>query len=374
MRLGYRRTQTAGSWNVAVADGKGGNWLKVFGLADDYQDANGDTVFSYWQAIDRARSVGAGSTGETIAHDRPLSVREALRDYAASLRGRGGDSLNVSRIERHLTPALGAKCVALLTARDLRTWRDGLIKPQGPLAPASANRTCRALKAALNLAASEDPRIVNKSAWTGGLKGLPDAEVARDAVLSDADVAALVAAAYAIDPAFGVWAETLAVTGARASQIGRLQVGDLQDGAAPRLMMPSSRKGRTRRIEHNPVPIPPSLARALRRSAAARRQTETLVSPPGGETQWRNWFQRAVKAAGLPAKTTAYAFRHSSIVRQLLAGTPIRLVAATHDTSVKMIEKNYSKHVPSDQADTLVRRGLLDLGAPAGDNVVAMVR
>jgi hypothetical protein len=38
-----------------------------------------------------------------------------------------------------------------------------------------------------------------------------------------------------------------------------------------------------------------------------------------------------------------YALRHSSIVRQLLAGVPVRIVAAGHDTSVKMIEHTYSR-------------------------------
>jgi hypothetical protein len=57
----------------------------------------------------------------------------------------------------------------------------------------------------------------------------------------------------------------------------------------------------------------------------------------------------------------------------LLAGTPIRVVAVHHDTSVPMIEKNYSRHI-GDHADSVVRRALLDIAAPAGTNVVPMVR
>ena len=42
----------------------------------------------------------------------------------------------------------------------------------------------------------------------------------------------------------------------------------------------------------------------------------------------------AVAAAGLdPHEVTIYALRHSSIVRQLLAGVPVRVVAVNHDTS-----------------------------------------
>jgi len=42
----------------------------------------------------------------------------------------------------------------------------------------------------------------------------------------------------------------------------------------------------------------------------------------------------------------------------LLAGVPIRVVAALHDTSVQMIEQNYSEHI-ADHADDLARPTLL---------------
>jgi hypothetical protein len=40
-----------------------------------------------------------------------------------------------------------------------------------------------------------------------------------------------------------------------------------------------------------------------------------------------------------------YALRHSSIVRGIRANLPIRLVAALHDTSVRMIERHYSRWI-----------------------------
>lgn len=57
--------------------------------------------------------------------------------------------------------------------------------------------------------------------------------------------------------------------------------------------------------------------------------------------------------------TVIDALRHTSIVRQLLAGVPIRVVAALHDTSVEMIERNYSEHI-ADHADELARPTLLE--------------
>src|SRR5258707_15457849 len=45
--LGYRRNQTAGTWVVRVADGKGHNWTKAIAAADDFGEANGNTVLDF---------------------------------------------------------------------------------------------------------------------------------------------------------------------------------------------------------------------------------------------------------------------------------------------------------------------------------------
>jgi hypothetical protein len=67
-------------------------------------------------------------------------------------------------------------------------------------------------------------------------------------------------------------------------------------------------------------------------------------------------FRRAVRRAGQdPAIVTANALRHSNIVRQILAGVPIRVVAVNHDTSIAMIKKTYSKQISS---DALIRGAL----------------
>lgn len=75
-------------------------------------------------------------------------------------------------------------------------------------------------------------------------------------------------------------------------------------------------------------------------------------------------FQRAVEEAGLPLSTIPYALRHSSIVRGLRAGLPIRLVAALHDTSVAMIERHYSRYI-TEGLDELVARAVVPIVAKA---------
>jgi len=57
-----------------------------------------------------------------------------------------------------------------------------------------------------------------------------------------------------------------------------------------------------------------------------------------------------------------YSLRHSSIVRGLLEGSPIRLVAALHDTSVEMIERHYSRWI-TEGLDEFAARAIVPLVA-----------
>jgi integrase len=371
--LGYRRNQVAGVWIVRAADGAGGSWIKRFAVADDHEEANGTTVLNFWQAQDQARHIARRDAGNG---DRPVTVGEALDHYEAALRARGGDKNNVARVRHNLPSSLAAKTVALLGARELRSWRDGLVRKG--LAPASADRTARALKAALTLAATDDQRITNNVAWRIGLARLPDAESSRNVILADRAVRDLVTAAYEAGSDFGLLIETLAVTGARFSQTARLEVRDLQDqGGAPRLLMPSSKKGRRRRIERRPVPITSSLYAALQQAVGDRPPASPLLVRVDG-SPWgvvdRELFHRARTRVRLDSTVTPYALRHSSIVRQLLAGIPVRVVAVNHDTSIAMLEKTYSRYI-ADHSDTVTRRALLDMGEPArADNVLPLGR
>lgn len=362
--LGYRRNRTAGTWVARLADGKGGNWTKAIGSADDFDAADGSSVLDFWQAQEKARALVREKGGEGGAAEA-LTLAQAIDRYEADLKMRGGDLGNVGRVRAHLPPALVRKPLSLLGTRDLRGWRDGLA---GRLAPASINRTCTVLKAALNLAADHDEGITNRRAWETGLASLPDAEEARNVILPDDQVRQLVERAYEHSREFGLLVEAAAVTGARVSQLARLEVQDLQDGSAPRLMIPASRKGRgAKSTIRRPVPIRSPLADRLAAASTGRSAIAPLLTKPSG-APWRKSdhsrpFARTAEQSGVdPAEVTIYALRHSSIVRQLLAGVPVRVVAANHDTSVAMIERNYSRHI-SDHADALARAALLNTHA-----------
>ena len=109
----------------------------------------------------------------------------------------------------------------------------------------TVNRFMKPFAACLTLAANDDERITNRRAWK--IPALRDTANPRNVILTDRQVRDVVAASYETGgDRFGAYMETLAATGVRPIQARRLTVADLEadhpDG--PRLMMPSSKKGK----------------------------------------------------------------------------------------------------------------------------------
>jgi integrase len=365
---------------VKCSDGHGAYWTKRIADADDYEDSDGKRVLTFHQAQDAAKKLARGDGADDAA---PISVDGALTDYKRDLEARGANPYNAESPRCHLSKALIAKPVALLTAHELKKWRDGLL---GTLAPATINRVCRCLSAALELARQHDERIQNRQAWEVGLAALPDAEQSRNVIISDDKVRAFVAEAYARDDKLGLLADVLAVSGARSSQAVRLCVADLHDHPVrPKLMMPKRAKGggrnrSSKRHEKFSVPITVQLAARLKVAAKGRADDAPLLLQSDGKPWPANPGQAyhrkvdaVVRAIGLnPAEVTIYALRHSSIVRMLLANVPIRLCASLHNTSVAMIERTYSRFI-TEHSDEISRKALLQHDAPAS-NVVELTR
>ena len=252
--VGYRRNEGAGTWSVRVAKKPIGHWSEVFAEADDFAEANGATVMNFWQASAKARAIGqsaryGGNAGKLG------TVAEALDSYEAGLRRRGTDLGNARRVRMRLPAAFAAKTLAMLTVADFKPWHAAI----ADMTRGAANRTNSGLRAALNQAAAEDERISNARVWEHALAALPGAAKARNVVITEEETRAVVAAAYEQNFEFGLMIEVSAVTGARISQLARLEVRDLQDDRRDsRLLVPASAKGNTsaKRLERRPVPIP----------------------------------------------------------------------------------------------------------------------
>ena len=127
------------------------------------------------------------------------------------------------------------------------------------------------------------------------------------------------------------------------------------------------------------MPLTPNLAARLKAAAARRPTNAALLLRADGEpwqprvADHRLAFERAARAAGLPAGTTIYSLRHSSIARALLRGIPVRIVAVWHDSSTGQIERHYSRFI-AHHYDELVRAALLDTAPTAPADVVPLRR
>jgi hypothetical protein len=283
----YRRNGTNGSWVLKASDGHGTYWTKAFALADDFEDSDGKAVLTFYEAQDAAKRLARGEDG--TADTGPITVDAALKDYNRDLVARNANPYNAESPRIHLTPVLLGKPVALLTATELKKWRDSLL---AKLKAATVNRVCRCLFAALELARHHDERIKNRQAWEVGLAGLPDAQEARNVIISDAKVRDFVTAAYGRDHQLGLLIHVLAVTGARPSQAVRLRVEDLHDHPVrPKLMMPKSAKAAAETVARKNTSATAFQSRLRWRAGSSRRQRVVA-------TKRRCWF-RATAALGV---------------------------------------------------------------------------
>src|SRR6516165_3157810 len=132
LSLGYRRNDHAGSWSIRAADGAGGEWLKRIGTADDYEAPNGKDVLSYEQAVAEARRLYRGNNDP----GKPVTLDETLTRYESDLAARSANTYNARVVRLHLTPSLLSKPLALITADELKAWRDRLVAKG--LAPSSS--------------------------------------------------------------------------------------------------------------------------------------------------------------------------------------------------------------------------------------------
>lgn len=377
--LGYRRTQNdIGSWSVRVAFKGTKEWVSPIGLADDKETANPPHSFSFDQAADEARRIArrqpAKIEGVSSTVGKPVTVDEALTRYDAHQKVRGQAGIGGKRTRKHVAALLG-RPIAVLKANDYSDWVHGLIA--GGMKLSTLNRVMNNFRAALNLAAKGDP-MIDRAAIRDGLAVIEDDGEARNVILTNEQVTSVVLGSYDYHQRLGIFVEVIAATGARPSQVGRLEVRDLimTDPTRPKLNMPKSAKGHTakaraKKSKREPIEITTSLAAKLRREAAGRPgNAPLLLKVKGGAwggnpyEAYHNMFQAVLERVGLETndegeRVTIYALRHTSIVRLLLKGIDVYFVALKHDTSVQQIKDNYAKRI-GHHTDDIMRRALVD--------------
>lgn len=402
--LGYYKGARGGTWiaryRPPATDGNGTK--QALGAADDVGDANGETILNWKQALDKAmhwfelQEKGGAETALnpdiTVAEavDAYIVLRDARRASQAGRQVRSDASHKLTRHVLH-DGQLARLPLAKLAEADLKAWQLRTARKR-----TSIQRIVNDLKAALNAAWAEHRRalptdlpIVIKHGLTVEAPSVAKAKARDSQILTDDQVRRIVAAALALDADFGRLVMLLAATGARFAQLRRMCVCDVQ-AAQGRVMVPESFKGKKQATAYIRVQVGADTLAILAPAVEGRppgapllehwrhvqvkteaRRNATQVWERGERGPWvtpsemtRAWHQ-ACEDAQVPPSTIPYALRHSSIVRGLRFGLPIRLVAALHDTSVAMIERHYSRWI-TEGLDELAARAVVPLIAPAG--------
>jgi integrase len=401
--IGYYKGARGGTWIARYRPpGIDGNGTKQsLGVADDVGEANGETVLSWKQALDKATHwfelQEKGGTQTVLNAD--ITVAEAVEAYIAmrnarraSQAGREVQSDASSSLTRHVLEdrQIAGLALAKLAEADLRAWQLRVLRRRGTI-----QRVVNDFKAALNRTWTEHRRalptdlpVVIKHGLTIEAPALQQAKARDNQILPDDMIRRIITAALALDEDFGRLVILLAATGARFAQVRRMTVGDVQ-AEQGRVMVPESLKGKKRTISYIRVQVGADTLAVLAPAMAGRplsapllerwryvqiktgeRRNATQVWERDTRGPWvtasemtRLWSE-ACENAGLGTTIIPYALRHSSIVRGLRMGLPIRLVAAIHDTSVAMIERHYSRWI-TEGLDELAARAVVPLVAMA---------
>lgn len=409
VHIGYRKGKQGGRWLARWYAGDQKYSQATLGTADDIL-SEGNLSFDAAVKLARETVEQARLHARLDAAGPPVTIRAAVETYTQMRdardtvrKGRPCRSDASSRLTLHVlgNSKLSLKALRDLTDQDLMKWVAGL---DPVLKLSTKRRLINDFKAALNKA-----YIGNRAALPAdfdktvkfGLALDDDAvseetvhEVRENQILKDEQIRQIIEAAQDLDEDgdFARLVIVLAATGARFSQARRILVSDVQIQHS-RMLVPNSWKGMKNEIVRVPVPIGSDVIQALIPAIEGKLPDAPLLerwtSKQIGPAKWervkrgpwktasemtRDW-KKLIKALELPG-VVAYSLRHSSIVRGIRVGLPIRLVAASHDTSVQMIESHYSRWI-TDGLEELTARAIVPLiaqGEPTADRKAASDR
>ena len=394
LHLGYRRRRAdaPGTWTVrrylGMDEGGAGRYgMELLGLADDFQDADGERVLSFADAqrLAHDRVQQAVAQAAEAASPRQMTVADALHDYVEHLRGERPRALREveGRARTHILPAFKDTLITSLTTDALMRWRDKMAAAPARLRTrpgeeqrykakpddarprrATVNRTVTVLKAALNHAFAAG-RVADDIAWRR-LKPFGRVDAARPGFLSAEDAGRLIKAADA-DSGFRDLVHAGLLTGCRYGELCALQVKDF---AQNRIQIARSKSGKARivRLEEEGAAFFTSLA-------AGRAPDEYLLLRGDGEPWGPSHQSRPMAAACKAARLQHIGFhqlRHTWASLAVMNGMPLMLVASNLGHSdTRMVEKHYG-HLTEDYMAEEIRSSAPRYGVVRDSNVTPM--
>ena len=369
VHLGYQmwKGDRNGRWLLRRYIGDNTYRSETLGAADDRDEADGVHILSWQQADAKARATV--DLPATKIHN--LTVRQAMGRYVESQQHGGKDTHDTAtRIAMHILPDLGDLIVSELTTQRLQRWLSSMAnmpaqtrpkngKPQYRTAPTteedkrkrqnSANRILGILRAALNLAYDENDEVISKKPWSGSkLKPFKGVNAARIRYLQIAEAERLI---NACDMNFRPLVHAALETGARYSELGRLQVQDFNSDAGT-ILIQKSKTGQSRHVT-----LTEEGSEFFRGHCAGRAGNELMFTHDGlawKETEQARPMHAACKHARITPPISFHGLRHTWASLAVMEGMPLMVVAKQlghRDT--RMVEKHYGHLAPSFIADAV---------------------
>ena len=376
LHVGYRRRATGGTWIARRRTDRGIYREAKLGLADDLQDADGDSVLDFSQAQRAARTwwtherrlafgLGAASTG-------PYTVVRAMADYLEDYRRRGGkasDSIESVSL-RNILPELANVLVVKLTTRQLVDWHRAIAErprrwrsrpgAEANLAQfdrkdaeavrrrrATANRVLTYLKAALNHAWRAG-LVPSDDAWrrVKPFKSV-DAPVIR--YLSQGEITRLL---NGCQGAFRDLVHAALLTGCRYGELSRLKIADYN----PDVETLTIREAKSGSVRH--VTLTGEAPDLMDRIIAARSPSDLLFRRDDG----RGWkraeqlrpMREACARAGIVPPIGFHVLRHTHASILAMQAVPMAVIARQLGHSdTRMTERHYAHLAPNYVSDTI---------------------
>lgn len=376
LHLGYRRRSTGGSWIARRRNDEGIYREAKLGLADDLEDANGETILDFSQAQRAARTWCANTqrldSGFATVSTGPYTVARAIADYLEDNRRRSGNATEgiESVVRRNVLPELGLLQVTKLTTPRLLDWHRGIAerprhwrsrsgaKPNlGPFdrkdaeavrrRRASANRVLSYLKAALNHAWRAGV-VPSDDAWRR-VKPFRAVEAPVIRYLSHDEITRLLNACRG---GFRDLVHAGLLTGCRYGELCRLKVGDY-NGDVGTLTIRAAKGGSGRHVT-----LTSEAPELIDRVIAGRSIGEVLIKRDDGRA-WKRAEQlrpmrEACKQAGIIPAVGFHVLRHTHASILAMQAVPMAVIARQlGHADTRMTEKHYAHLAPNYVADTI---------------------
>jgi integrase len=380
LHVGYRKGKDARRWVARIYVGDGHYVVERIGSADDFADADGADVLTFWQAQERARQLATKRTTRAGQRMGPYTVAKAIEDYLEHIAVKPSHYDVKRRLAAYVPAKLASMELAKLTKADVAAWHRAIAQEPPRVRTKlgerqrhrdvdmrdpeiirrrqdSANRILGMLVAALNLAVNEEN--APEGSWRY-VQPFKDVARSRMRYLTVAECKRLL---NACDPHFRDLVHALLLTGCRYQEVARLRAEDFNPDAGT-LHIKQSKTGKARHVNLNDEG-----QEFFAQLTAGRGASEIILGRIWGKSIQAKPMAAACQRAKINPAIGLHQLRHTFASLAVMNGTPLMVIAnALGHTSTRMVEKHYG-HLSQSYLAEAIRKGAPRFGMVKASSV-----